>query len=97
MIDNNILAEYLKRKGSEVRNMLVAEYNYEKDIAVKQEEAREEGREKGREEGELKKAKKTALNMIKKGYSIPVIADLLEVRDNIVKDWILENNINKTS
>lgn len=42
-IQNGILAEYLKRKGSEVRNMLIAEYDYETDIRVKQEEARLEG------------------------------------------------------
>ena len=28
-IDRGILAEYLKRKGSEVENMLIAEYSYE--------------------------------------------------------------------
>lgn len=33
-----ILSDYLKRKGSEVRNMLIAEYSYEKDIEVKQQE-----------------------------------------------------------
>lgn len=42
-IDKGILAEYLKRKGSEVRNMLVAEYSYEEDIKVKQEEAKLQG------------------------------------------------------
>ena len=42
-IQNGILAEYLKRKGSEVRNMLIAEYDYETDIRVKQEEAKLEG------------------------------------------------------
>lgn len=46
-----ILAEYLERKGSEVRNMLVAEYSYEEDIQVKQEEARIEGIEQGIEQG----------------------------------------------
>lgn len=34
-IDRGILAEYLKRKGSEVENMLIAEYSYEEDIQVK--------------------------------------------------------------
>ena len=57
-IKNSILAEYLKRKGSEVRNMLVAEYSYEEDIQVKQEEARQEGMSiglsQGLEQGELK-------------------------------------------
>lgn len=34
-IDRGILADYLKRKGSEVENMLIAEYSYEEDIQVK--------------------------------------------------------------
>ncbi len=38
-IEKGVLADYLRRKGSEVRNMLIAEYSYEKDIQVKQEEA----------------------------------------------------------
>ncbi len=50
-IDSGILAEYLKRKGSEVRNMLVAEYSYEEDILVKQEEARQEGLSLGLSQG----------------------------------------------
>ena len=33
-ISNNILREYLKRKTKEVLNMLLAEYDYETDIAV---------------------------------------------------------------
>lgn len=53
-IKNSILAEYLKRKGSEVRNMLVAEYSYEEDIKVKQEEARQEGLSQGMEQGGIK-------------------------------------------
>ena len=50
-IDRGILAEYLKRKGSEVENMLIAEYSYEEDIQVKQQEAEQQGRTKGRQEG----------------------------------------------
>ena len=50
-IDRGILAEYLKRKGSEVENMLIAEYSYEEDILVKQQEAEQQGRTKGRQEG----------------------------------------------
>ncbi len=44
-IANGILEDYLKRKGSEVSNMLIAEYDYEEDMRVNREEAREEGRE----------------------------------------------------
>nr|WP_044957746.1 Rpn family recombination-promoting nuclease/putative transposase [Treponema denticola] len=40
-IENNILREYLKRKTKEVLNMLLAEYDYETDIAVQRAEERE--------------------------------------------------------
>ena len=50
-IEKGILADYLMRKGSEVVNMLLDEYDYETDIEVQREEAREEGRKQGREEG----------------------------------------------
>lgn len=50
-IGKGILADYLKRKGSEVRNMLIAEYNYEEDIQVKQEEAMQIGEQKGLQQG----------------------------------------------
>ena len=42
-IEKGILAEYLARKGSEVVNMLVAEYDYNLDIEVQREEAMEDG------------------------------------------------------
>ena len=45
-IANGILADYLKRKGSEVTYMLIAEYDYEEDIRANREEAREEAIEK---------------------------------------------------
>lgn len=50
-IDKGILRDYLKRKGSEVRNMLIAEYSYERDIQIKKEEARQAGRQEGMREG----------------------------------------------
>ena len=54
-IANNILRDYLKRKTKEVLNMLLAEYDYETDIAVQRAEEREiafaEGIERGIEQG----------------------------------------------
>lgn len=47
------------RRRSEVENMLLAEYDYETDIAVQREEAREEGREEGHKEGEENMARLT--------------------------------------
>lgn len=46
-INQGILADYLKRKGSEVTNMLIAEYSYEEDIQVKQQEAMQQGIQNG--------------------------------------------------
>lgn len=46
-MEQGILSDYLKRKGSEVENMLIAEYSYEEDIQVKQEEAMQQGIQKG--------------------------------------------------
>ncbi len=54
-IRNDILREYLQRKSKEVMNMLIAEYDYDVDIAVQREEEREialkEGEAKGFSEG----------------------------------------------
>ena len=54
-IQNDILREYLERKSREVMNMLIAEYDYDTDIAVQREEEREtafaEGEAKGIEQG----------------------------------------------
>ena len=51
-MERGILADYLRRKGSEVMNMLIAEYSYEKDIQVKQEEAFQVGERIGETRGE---------------------------------------------
>ena len=47
-IRRGILSEYLRKKGSEALNMLIAEYDYDMDIKVQREEAKEEGIEQGR-------------------------------------------------
>ena len=48
-IQEGILREYLLRKGSEVINMLIAEYDYDTDIRVQREEAAEEAAKKATE------------------------------------------------
>ena len=50
-IKNNILREYLQRKSREVVNMLIAEYDYDTDIAVQREEASRIAFAEGREQG----------------------------------------------
>ena len=57
-IQNNILKDYLMRKSREVINMLLAEYDYDTDIAVQREEAGKiafaEGKSLGLAEGEAR-------------------------------------------
>ena len=59
-IQNNILKEYLQRKTKEVLNMLLAEYDYETDIAVQREEERKIAFAEGIERGSRRKALETA-------------------------------------
>ena len=76
-IENNILREYLKRKTKEVLNMLLAEYDYETDIAVQRAEEHEiafaEGEERGFSEGSRQKALETATILKQLGDSVQKI------------------------
>ncbi len=69
-ISRNILTDYLTRKGTEVRNMFIGEYDYDLDIKVKTEEAREEGIA----EGQQQKAIEDALMLIKEYKETPEVA-----------------------
>ncbi len=97
-IENGILVEYLKRKGSEVRNMLTMEYSYEKDMQVKQEEARqagiEEGMTKGRVKGKNEEKENTAIRMIKMGkLSIAEISLYSGLSENRIRELEEENSL----
>ncbi len=74
-IKNGILSEYLQRKSSEVRNMLIAEYSYETDIEVQREEAFEEGERIGAEQNKIQ----TAKNMITMGLSLEQISQATDL------------------
>ena len=63
--EHDILKAFLERYGTEVMNMLYAEWNQEEALAVRY----EEGWEKGREEG----IEKTARNALAKGLSPELI------------------------
>ena len=69
-IQNDILRDYLERKSREVMNMLIAEYDYDTDIAVQ----REEERELAFADGSRQKALETAKNLRGLGLSIENIA-----------------------
>ncbi|MDD7417726.1 MAG: Rpn family recombination-promoting nuclease/putative transposase [Treponemataceae bacterium] len=63
-ISRNILAEYLTRKGSEVINMFIGEYDYDLDMQVKAEEAFEDGKEAGLEQGAHDNAVQNTRNLL---------------------------------
>ena len=50
-IKKGFLSDYLNRKSTEVQNMLLAEYDYDTDIAVQRKEAFNDGILQGRNEG----------------------------------------------
>ena len=93
-IQNDILKNYLERKSREVMNMLIAEYDYDTDIAVQREEEREiafaEGEAKGIaqgfSDGAYQKALETAKNLRGLGLSIENIAQATGLSEEEVKN-----------
>ncbi|MBM7023201.1 Rpn family recombination-promoting nuclease/putative transposase [Treponema sp. Marseille-Q4523] len=75
-IQNDILREYLQRKSKEVMNMLIAEYDYDVDVAVQREEALQEGEAKGLSEGLHQKALETAKTMLAMHYPLEDICKI---------------------
>ena len=73
-IEKGILKEYLQRKAREVINMLIAEYDYDTDIAVQREEAGKIAFAQGISQGALQKALETAKSLLQLGLSVENIA-----------------------
>ena len=92
-IQNDILREYLQRKSKEVMNMLIAEYDYDVDIAVQREEEREialkegiaQGKQEGISEGSYQKALETAKNLLVLGLSVANIAQATGLTEKEIK------------
>ena len=72
-IDLGVLSNYLERKSTEVRNMLLTEYDYDTDIAVQRKEAFDDGISQGIQQGELQKAIETARNLLNEKIPIEII------------------------
>ena len=73
-IKKGFLSDYLNRKSTEVQNMLLAEYDYDTDIAVQRKEAREEGISIGLSQGEKKAKLETAKKFLAMGLSVEQVA-----------------------
>ena len=75
-IQNDILRDYLERKSREVMNMLIAEYDYDTDIAVQREEERQIAFAEGCADGSRQKALETAKAMKEEGFACALIAKI---------------------
>ncbi|WP_038080589.1 Rpn family recombination-promoting nuclease/putative transposase [Treponema socranskii] len=100
-IQNDILREYLQRKSKEVMNMLIAEYDYDVDIAVQREEEREialkegeakgfslgiaQGKQEGISAGSHQKALETAQILKQLGDPIQKIAQATGLTEKEIK------------
>ena len=74
-IEKGILKDYLQRKSREVINMLIAEYDYDTDIAVQREEAGKIAFAQGISQGSRQKALETAAAFKRFGFDIDKIAE----------------------
>lgn len=75
-LKEGVLTDFLTRYRKEAIQMSIFEYNEEEERALLRQEEREEEK------------KKIALNMAQKGLSIELIAEIVEVSVDIVKQWI---------
>jgi len=81
-IKNNILRDFLRKYGSEVLNMLYAEYDPEVEMRVVREEALEEGEEIGMEKEKLIIAK----NLISKGLTSEFVYEITGLSLDKIKE-----------
>ncbi|SHK00059.1 hypothetical protein [Hespellia stercorisuis] len=82
-VNRGILVGYLEKKGSEVRNMLIAEYDYDMDIEVQREEAHMLGKAEGKAED--------ILELLEEYGTVPgeFVREIREQKDlEILKRWL---------
>lgn len=95
-IREDILREFLERNRAEARAMSIYEYDQEEHIRLEREDAFEDGRKVGKEEGreegiglgEDKKLREQVEKKVKKGFSVPEIAEMLEESVDKVEDIV---------
>ena len=97
-IKKGFLSDYLNRKSTEVQNMLLAEYDYDTDVAVQRKEAFNDGFSAGEEHGiaigeergislgAYQKAVETAKNMRFRNIPIDVISECTGLSIEVIQD-----------
>ena len=86
-IDLGVLSNYLERKSTEVRNMLLTEYDYDTDIAVQRKEAFDDGIF----QGELQAKIETAKNLLNMSLSIQDISKATGLPKETIEQLAEEN------
>ena len=92
-IEEGILADILKKNRAEVCNLILYEYDEQRQLAIAREgamkagreEGRIEGRTAGREEGRAAEQVTIIRNMAGKGLNPSAIADMLGLEEGYVK------------
>ena len=92
-IKRGILKEFLSTHGSEVHNMLFAEFNMEEELKAAKELGIEEGIEKGIEKGKVEAVNDVAKEMLRKGAEIDFVAGVTKLPKAKVKE--LQKEINE--
>ena len=90
-LQNGVLSEYLQRKSTEIRNMLIAEYSYETDIKVQRREAYREGLAEGIEQGAEQTKIETAKKLLKEGLPVEQIARCTDLPLDVVHELAVSN------
>ena len=89
-IDNDILRDFLSKRGNEVRKVAALDYTFERRAELIKEqsfrEGAEQGREQGREEGRAETQVDNAKRMIALGMSVGQIAACLGISEEEVKE-----------
>ena len=105
-INEGILADILKKNRAEVCNLILYEYDEQKQLAIAREGAKKAGREEGRAQGiaqgiaQGREAEKVMVirNMAAKALDPRSIADMLDTEESYVKNVLnlLAEKIGKT-
>ena len=97
-IQNDILAEFLRKNKSEVIATSIFEYNKEEEEKklrkAEYEAGMEIGREAGIQEGKLLKTKEVAITLSRSGFPVKKIEELLHVGEDTILEWIKESTEN---
>ena len=97
-IQNDILAEFLRKNKSEVIATSIFEYNKEEEEKklrkAEYEAGMEIGREAGIQEGKLQKTKEVAITLSRSGFPVKKIEELLHVGEETILEWIKESTEN---